>query len=92
MSLGNTTTNAIKTFLEGCAESWGIPLSKAVPSTFEMVSGSSDKAKPNNAQNPSKNKALLDFEFVARLTFRIDSDEVFAENRYLTSTGEQAHV
>ncbi len=75
-------TNTIKTLPEGCAESWGIPLSKAVPGTFEVVGGFADKSHSNIAQNTSKNKALLDFGFGARLANRVDSEH----------SGEQAHV
>lgn len=82
MPLGNTMTNAIRTFLEGCAESWGLPLSNTSSGVFDSVHHSLDMARPNNTQNTSKNKALLDFEFVARLTFRVDSEY----------SGEQAHV
>lgn len=76
------TKNTIKTRQEGCVESWGIPLSKSLPDTLHAQVGFSSKAEPKTTQNTSKNKALLDFAFVARSTFRTDSD----------FSGEQAHV
>ncbi|MBY0428598.1 MAG: hypothetical protein K2Q32_05205 [Alphaproteobacteria bacterium] len=90
------TTNTIKIpqgiYWKGCAESWGLPLSNLLTSTLEMMDGFAGNAPSNYAQNNSKTNALNSVPFASDLTFRVDSDKVFTENRYLTSTGEPAYV
>ena len=86
------TTNTIKILWKGCAESWGIFLGNLPLHAHEAMDGFASKPFSNNPQNNSKTNALNGIPFASDLTFRVDSTKVFAENRTLTSTGEQAHV